>query len=189
MLGSTFPPWPVFSRAKTLQLSPGGASSLSTCPVGSVGGDTGSRSACGQKLSTTRVGIVIRYGLSHAWQRTNGWVSDGVTRPVKTWLRRQWQRVHSPAPCPILVVTLPRVTSARNLVSWYIAALKLALRDHPNALMNLTAADVMAWFPPPHRLTSVRQERRAAVQAQEQPASSRILCRQKVHGEIRYLSA
>jgi nucleotide-binding universal stress UspA family protein len=92
------------------------------------------------------------------------------------------------APCPILVVTLPRAMSTRNLAGWYRAVLKQALRDHPDALMNLTAADVIEWFPPPHRPTSEHQERRAAVQALEQLAGEGVLCRQHVRGAMHYLS-
>jgi nucleotide-binding universal stress UspA family protein len=98
------------------------------------------------------------------------------------------QDVQHKAPCPILVVTLPQATRPGSPVSWYVVALKQALHDHPGALLNLTAADVMARFPPPHQLISARQERRAAVQALEHLADSGMLCRQQVRGEMHYLN-
>lgn len=92
------------------------------------------------------------------------------------------------ASCPVMVVTLPRSSRPADLVGWYEAAIQQALHDHPTALVNITARDVVGQFLLPHGQTAGREERIAAAQALEHLAGSGLLYRQSVHGEMHYLN-
>ena len=92
------------------------------------------------------------------------------------------------ASCPVMVVTLPRASRPADLVDWYVAAILQELHDHPTALINITARDVVGQFLPPHGQTAGHKERIAATQALEHLAGSGLLYRQSVHGEMHYLN-
>ena len=92
------------------------------------------------------------------------------------------------ASCPVMVMTLPRSTRPGNLVGRYETAILQRLTDHPTALLNVTAADVVRRFPLPHVATAGRAESAAAAHALERLASAGLLCRYTVQGETHYLN-
>jgi hypothetical protein len=97
--------------------------------------------------------------------------------------------VMSMASCPVMIVAQPQLRQVGDLTSWYEAALKEMLQNHPTTLVNITAHDVhdvTKRFPPPHLQVSGKQERLAASQALERLESSKLLYRHDVGGEIHY---
>jgi nucleotide-binding universal stress UspA family protein len=97
------------------------------------------------------------------------------------------RRVLQLAPCPIMVVTPPRMPSPRRLEDWYREAVKRSLEEHPERLKVFTACDVAQWFAPPNRKVGSK-EVEAATHALEELAHSGVLCSHKVKGEMRYLN-
>jgi nucleotide-binding universal stress UspA family protein len=92
------------------------------------------------------------------------------------------------ASCPVMAATLPQPTHPGNLVAWYEATVQQTLHDHPTALVNITASDVLVRFPPAHVRTAGRKEQTAAAQALENLAGSGVLYRHVVNGEVHYLN-
>jgi len=97
------------------------------------------------------------------------------------------RRVLQLAPCPIMVVTPPRMPSPRRLEDWYREAVKHSLEEHPETLKVFTACDVAQGFAPPHRKVGIK-EVEAAAHALEELAHSGVLCSHKVKGEVHYLN-
>jgi hypothetical protein len=66
-------------------------------------------------------------------------------------------------------------------------AITHSLREHPGRLMNFTSYETAHMFAPPQR-TAGSKEIDAASAALEQLASSGVLVRQKVNGELRCIN-
>jgi nucleotide-binding universal stress UspA family protein len=92
------------------------------------------------------------------------------------------------APCPVMVVTLPRSFRVEDLTAWYEAAILQALHDQPHTLVIFTAAEVARKFLPPQALTAGRRERKEAALALERLERAGILCRRQMQGEVCYLN-
>ena len=92
------------------------------------------------------------------------------------------------APCPVMIVTVPQATPHGDLVSWYKQAVTTYLQEHTNSLTVFTPQEVAQKFVPPRKKTPGRKEIAAAALALEQLASTGILCRHDVKGELRYVN-
>ena len=97
------------------------------------------------------------------------------------------QRVLQLAPCPVLVVSPPRLRSLGSLVEWYKDALGRSLNEHPGVLAAFTAPQVAQRFAPPDSTIGPR-EVEAARRALEQLVQSGVLCSYRLGNEIRYLN-
>jgi nucleotide-binding universal stress UspA family protein len=98
------------------------------------------------------------------------------------------RRVLKLAPCPVLVVTLPRSRGPRDLVAWYEAAILQSLHDQSTTLAIFTAQEVAGRFLPHQTHTVGRKERAAAVCALEHLVSAGVLSRRDMHREVCYLN-
>ncbi len=92
------------------------------------------------------------------------------------------------APCPVMIVAIPRVARTSDLVTWYEKAVITYLQEHTNAFTVFTPREVAQAFVPPHKKTAGRKEIAAARRALEQLAASGRLCRHNVEGELRYVN-
>jgi len=88
------------------------------------------------------------------------------------------------APCPIMIVVLPRTLHPRDLVAWYEEAVRRYLHEQAERLTILTSSDVAQTFVPDHT-TVGHKEVAAATRALERLASHGVLCCQRVKGELR----
>jgi nucleotide-binding universal stress UspA family protein len=91
------------------------------------------------------------------------------------------------APCPIMLVVLPRMPPPRDLVAWYEEAITRYLHEQAGGLTILTPSEVVHTFGPAHT-TAGRKEVHAASVALERLASKGLLCCQRVKGELRYMN-
>jgi nucleotide-binding universal stress UspA family protein len=91
------------------------------------------------------------------------------------------------APCPIMIVVLPRTPPPRDLVAWYAEAVTRYLREQAGRLMILTSSEVAKTFVPARR-TAGRKEIAAATRALERLASNSVLCCQRIKGELRCMN-
>jgi len=98
------------------------------------------------------------------------------------------RRVLKLAPCPVLVVTLPRSHGPRDLVAWYEAAILQSLDDQSTPLVIFTAQEVAERFLPHQTHTVGRKDRKAATHALQHLADTGVLCRRQMHGEVWYLN-
>jgi len=92
------------------------------------------------------------------------------------------------APCPVMIVTLPRTAPPGDLVTWYEQAITTYLQEHTNSLTVFTPQEVAQKFVPPRKKAPGRKEIAAAALALEQLASTGLLCRHDVKGELRYVN-
>ncbi|HZU70275.1 MAG TPA: universal stress protein [Ktedonobacteraceae bacterium] len=92
------------------------------------------------------------------------------------------------APCPVMIVTYPRLKQPSDLVTWYEEAITRYLQEHTGGLMVFTPAEVAEKFAPPHKTAPGRKETAAAILALEQLARDGKLCRHDVKGEMRYVN-
>ena len=92
------------------------------------------------------------------------------------------------APCPVMIVTCPRIKQPSDLVAWYTEAITHYLHEHPGGLMVFTPGEVAEKFAPPSTDNSGRKEIAAAILALEQLAHEGVLCRHDVKGEMRYVN-
>jgi nucleotide-binding universal stress UspA family protein len=98
------------------------------------------------------------------------------------------RRVLHRAPCPVMLVVLPRRLRRSDLVAWYEAAITRSLHEHPGSLTILTPREVAHLFVPPATNAVGRKEINAAALALEHLASSGVLFRHAVKGELRYVN-
>jgi Universal stress protein family len=92
------------------------------------------------------------------------------------------------APCPVMIVTCPRIKQPSDLVAWYTEAITYYLHEHPGGLMVFTPGEVAEKFAPPSTDNPGRKEIAAAILALEQLAHEGVLCRHDVKGEMRYVN-
>ena len=91
------------------------------------------------------------------------------------------------APCPIMIVVLPRTPHPHDLVTWYEEAVTRYLHEQAGRLTILTSSEVAQTFEPAHRRAG-RKEVAAATRALERLASTGVLCCQRVKGQLRCLN-
>jgi hypothetical protein len=97
------------------------------------------------------------------------------------------RQVLQQAPCPIMIVVLPRTPPSGDLVAWYEEAVTRYLHEQAGRLTILTSGEVAQTFVPAHR-TAGRKELAAATHALERLASNGVLCCQQIKGELRCLN-
>lgn len=119
--------------------------------------------------------IVLGSHQNSLWQTIRRVVVGSMSRQV---LRH--------APCPIMLVVLPR-TSPRDLVAWYEKAVTRYLQEREGRLTILTPSEVAHTFGPAHTVAG-RKEVAAATRALERLASKGLLCCQRVNGQLRYMN-
>jgi len=88
----------------------------------------------------------------------------------------------------VMIVTLPRTAPPGDLVTWYEQAITTYLQEHTNSLTVFTPQEVAQKFVPPRKKAPGRKEIAAAALALEQLASTGLLCRHDVKGELRYVN-
>ena len=93
------------------------------------------------------------------------------------------------APCPVLIVSLQSTKRPTDLVAWYEQAITHHLRESPDGLTVFTPAQVVKLFVPSNgKRHPGRKEHAAAMQALDHLASTGMLCRHEVKGELRYVN-
>jgi nucleotide-binding universal stress UspA family protein len=98
------------------------------------------------------------------------------------------RRVLRLASCPVMIVAHPRPQRQRNLVAWYEEAVTRSLQEHPGVLAVLTPREAARQFAPPMMKIVGGEEADAAARALERLASSGVLVRYTVNGELRYIN-
>ncbi|HEV2581439.1 MAG TPA: universal stress protein [Ktedonobacteraceae bacterium] len=101
------------------------------------------------------------------------------------------RRILTLASCPVTIVVPPAPTPHQHphdLVKWYETSITHYLAEHTGDLTVFTPQEVTRTFAPPYKKEPGRKERAAAILALEQLASSGILCRHDVKGELRYVN-
>jgi nucleotide-binding universal stress UspA family protein len=101
------------------------------------------------------------------------------------------RRILSLANCPVTIVVPPAPTPRQrphDLVKWYETSITHYLEEHTGDLTVFTPQEVTRTFAPPDKKEPGRKERAAAILALEQLASSGVLCRHDVKGELRYVN-
>lgn len=96
------------------------------------------------------------------------------------------------APCPVMIVTppspAPRPARPTDLVKWYERAIMNYLQEHPGSLTVFSSQQVAQQFIPPGVQRPERREIAAAALALEHLASSGILYRRDIKGELLYVN-
>lgn len=96
------------------------------------------------------------------------------------------------APCPVMIVTppppAPRPAHPADLVRWYEHAIMSYLQEHPDSLTVFSSQQVAQRFIPPGVQRPGRREIAAAALALEHLASSGILYRRDIKGELLYVN-
>ncbi len=102
------------------------------------------------------------------------------------------RRVLQLAPCPVMIVVPPPVARYAphppNLVIWYEDAIKRHLNEYTGELQVFTPDQIAEQFVPPDKNKSGRKEKEAARHALEKLVQQGILCRHRIHGELRYVN-
>lgn len=100
------------------------------------------------------------------------------------------QRILQIAPCPVMVVTLPKLSTTQpdDLITWYTEALTRYLQEHRQTLTVLTSEYVATMFLPYQKKAAGQKELAAARLALEKLTQSGQLCRHEVKGEERYVN-
>ena len=91
------------------------------------------------------------------------------------------------APCPLMIVILPRTPPHCDLVAWYEEAVTRYLNAQAGRLTVLTPSAVAHMFAPLHR-TAGRKEIAAATHALERLSNKGLLCCQMINGEMCYIN-
>src|SRR6266446_6479916 len=89
------------------------------------------------------------------------------------------------APCPVMVVVLPKDTHPRSLVAWYEKAATEYLQEQVSHFTIFTPEAVVRQFPPPFHPPRGQKELVAATRALELLESRGSLICQKMRGEWR----
>lgn len=96
------------------------------------------------------------------------------------------------APCPVMIVPppppAPRLARPTDLVKWYERAVMNYLQEHPGSLTVFSSQQVAQQFIPPGVQRPNRREIAAAALALEHLASSGILYRRDIKGELLYVN-
>lgn len=111
------------------------------------------------------------------WQRVRRWLLGSTSR-----------RVLERAPCPVILVAFPRLQRRSDLNAWYEKAVTCSLHEHPATLTVLTPREAARQYAPPGMDIVGRKEINAAAQALERLASSGVLLRHEVNGDLRYVN-
>ena len=98
------------------------------------------------------------------------------------------RRILQLAPCPVMIVSMPRVAHPTDLVLWYAESITRHLKQHTNSLTVFTPREVAQMFVPPNKKRPGRKEIAAATLALESLSGSGILCRHDIKGELRYVN-
>jgi nucleotide-binding universal stress UspA family protein len=98
------------------------------------------------------------------------------------------RRVLQLAPCPVMIVSTPRVALPADLVAWYSEAITQYLQQHTNSLTVFTPQEVAQKFVPPNKKKPGRKEIAAATLALEQLTGSGVLCRHDISGVLKYVN-
>ncbi len=98
------------------------------------------------------------------------------------------RRVLQLAPCPVMIVSTPRVSLPTDLVAWYAEEITRYLQQHTNSLTVFTPQEVAQMFVPPNKKKAGRKEIAAATLALEALSGSGVLCRHDIKGELRYVN-
>jgi nucleotide-binding universal stress UspA family protein len=152
----------------------------------------GIATACIQVL--IRVGIPADEIVAAARELRVDWIAIGMRgNSFGQQLRRVLfgstpRRVLEHAPCPVIIVTLPRPQRRGNLVAWYEEAVRRSLQEHPGVLAVLTPREAARQFAPPMTGMVGGEEADAAARALERLARSGVLVRYTVNGEPRYIN-
>ncbi len=118
-----------------------------------------------------------------------GWDGNSPWQRVRRLLLGSTSlRVLERAPCPVILVGLPRLQRWGDLVTWYEKAVMCSLHEHPGTLTVLTPREAARQYAPPRVDIVGRKEINAAAQALERLASSGVLLRHEVHGEPSYVN-
>jgi nucleotide-binding universal stress UspA family protein len=118
-----------------------------------------------------------------------GWDGNSPWQRVRRLLLGSTSlRVLERAPCPVILVALPRLRRRSDLIAWYEKAVTCSLHEHPSALTILTPREVARQFAPPTTSTVGRKETTAAAHALERLACSGALFRYEVNGELSYVN-
>jgi nucleotide-binding universal stress UspA family protein len=165
------------------------------------------RAVCGARKTLEHYGIaaecmqvLIREGIpadeivAAARELRVNWIAIGMRgnslgqRVRRALLGSTSRKVLEHAPCPVIIVTLPRPQRWRDLVAWYEEAVACSLHEHPGTLTVLTPCEVAQRFAPPATYTVGRKETIAAALALERLACSGALFRYEVNGELSYVN-
>jgi nucleotide-binding universal stress UspA family protein len=98
------------------------------------------------------------------------------------------RRILQLAPCPVMIVSMPRVAHPNDLVVWYSEAITRHLQQNTNSLTVFTPREVAQMFVPPNKKKPGRKEIAAATLALEALSGSGVLCRHDIKGELRYVN-
>ncbi len=98
------------------------------------------------------------------------------------------RRVLQLAPCPVMIVSTPRVVLPADLVAWYSEAITQYLQQHTNSLTVFIPQEVAQKFVPPKKKKAGRKEIAAATLALEQLTGSGVLCRHDISGVLKYVN-
>ena len=101
------------------------------------------------------------------------------------------RRILDLATCPVMVVVQPPPPHSKkphDLVKWYEESITSYLHEHTSDLTVFTPQEVAQAFAPSSKKEPGRKERAAAILALERLASSGLLCRHDVKGEMRYVN-
>jgi hypothetical protein len=165
------------------------------------------RAVCGDRKTLEQYGIapvsiqvLIREGIpadeivAAAQELQVDWIAIGM-RGNSPWQRVRRLllgstslRVLEHAPCPVILVALPRLQWRGDLVAWYEKAVTCSLHEHPDTLSVLTPREAARQYAPPRADIVGRKEIDAAAQALDRLASSGVLLRHEVHGEPEYVN-
>ncbi len=109
---------------------------------------------------------------------------NSLTQKIRRMIAGSTSRqVLQQAPCPIMIVVLPRTPPLRDLVAWYEEAVTRYLHEQAGRLTILTSGEVAQTFVPVHRAAG-RKELAAATRALERLSCNGVLCCQRIKGEL-----
>jgi nucleotide-binding universal stress UspA family protein len=99
------------------------------------------------------------------------------------------RRVLRLAPCPVMIVSPPPITSrTTDLVTWYENAIRRYLSEHTDELQVFTPGQLAQQFAPLASKRAGRKEKEAARLALEKLTQQGVLCCHYIQGELRYVN-